>query len=60
MGQPQKVSIALILPSRDLITPLPVNALHTILAANVPNKIGRNPRFCSFTSSLIVSTSSFY
>ena len=39
--------------SAAFITPLPVNALSK--AANVPNNIERNPRFCSFASSLIVS-----
>ena len=43
------------MPSPALITPLPLNAIPNILAANVPNSIGGNPPFCSFVSFLIVS-----
>ena len=48
---------ALIVPSPALITPhsTPRNEILNILAANVPNKIGRNPPFCYFISFLIVS-----
>ena len=53
------MSPALIMPSPALITPLPVNALPNILAADVPNNIGRNPTFCSFASFLNVSPISF-
>ena len=45
----------LIMPSPAHITPLPVNALLNILAANVPNNIPTNPTFCSFDWFLIVS-----
>ena len=41
--------------SPALITPFPVNALPNILAANVPNNIGRSPPFYSFASFLIIS-----
>ena len=40
-----------------LITPLLVNALPNILAANIPTNIGRNPTF--FASFLIVSLNPF-
>ena len=46
---------ALFTPSSALITPLPDNEFPNILAANVPNNVGRNPPFCSFASFLILS-----
>ena len=42
-----------IIPTPALITPLSDNAFTNILAANVPNNIGRNLPFCSFVSFLI-------
>ena len=40
----------MIVSSPALITPRPINAFPHILAANVPNNIGRNPPLCSFVS----------
>ena len=36
------------MPSPALFNPLPINALSSTLAANVPNKIEINPPFCYF------------
>ena len=44
---------ALIMSLPTLITTFPVNVVPNMLAANVPNNIGRNPPFLSFTSFLI-------
>ena len=41
------------MPLPALITPLPINVLPNILAANVPNNIERNSLFCSSVSFLI-------
>ena len=59
MEQHQKFSTALISRSSVLNTYFAVNAFPNILAANVPNNIGRNSPFCSFFSFLIVSLISF-
>ena len=50
-----KISSTLITSSPSLITPLLVNALSDILAANVRHNIGRNFHFCYFVSFLIAS-----
>ena len=50
-----KISPTLITSSPSLITPLLVNALSNILAANVRHNIGRNFLFCYFVSFLIAS-----
>ena len=50
-----KISPTLITSSPSLITPLLVNALSNILAANVRHNIGRNFHFCYFVSFLIDS-----
>ena len=41
------------------ITPCPANAFPNILAANIPNSVGRNPPFVFFVSFLNVSLTSF-
>ena len=53
---PWLVAIA---PSPALIVPLPVNSFPNKPAPKVPNKIARNPPFCSFASFLSVSVTSF-
>ena len=50
-----KISRTLITSSPSLITPLLVNALSNILAANVRHNIGRNFIFCYFVSFFIAS-----
>ena len=41
--------------SPALITPLPANMFPNKIALKVLNNVTRNPRFCSFASSLIIS-----
>ena len=45
--------------SPALITPFPANIFPNILVPNVPYSILRNPPFCSFASSFIISLTSF-
>ena len=47
------------MPLPALIVPLPANTFTNKLAPKVPNKIPRNPSFCSFASLWIVSPISF-
>ena len=47
------------MPSLALIVPVPVNRLPNKVASKVPNKIPRNPTFCSCVSVLIVWLTSF-
>ena len=51
--------LALIVPSPALITPLPASIFPNKLAPSVESNILRNPPFCSFASSFIVSLTSF-
>ena len=50
---------AQIVPSPDLIMPLPVNRFPNKLAPKVPNNIPKNPLFHFFASVLIVPLTSF-
>ena len=55
IGQHSKFSPALIVPSPDLIVPLPVKRFPNKIAPRGPNNIPRKPPFLSFASFLIVS-----
>ena len=50
-----KILPTLVTALPSLITPLLVNALSNILAANIRHNIGRNFHFCYFVSFLIAS-----
>ena len=50
-----KILPTLVTALPSLLTPLLVNALSNILAANIRHNIGRNFHFCYFVSFLIAS-----